>query len=77
MDQQVTYNIHRVIQGPFECDNGDWWLTCSVEDIEAKEMFEDDIPFISFEAAYKFQSHFLNTIDPIVINVPYEGEEYV
>ena len=76
MDQQVTYNVHRVIQGPFECDNGDWWLTCSVEDVEAKEMFEDDIPFVSFDAAYKF-THFLNTIDPIVINVPYEGEEYV
>jgi len=40
-------------------------------------MFEDDIPFISFDAAYKFQSHFLSTIDPIVITVPSEGEEYV
>jgi len=36
---QVTYNVHRVINGPFECDKGDWWLTCSVEDVEAKEMF--------------------------------------
>jgi len=39
---KVTYNIHRVINGPFECEKGDWWLTCSVEDVEAKEMFEDD-----------------------------------
>ena len=52
---KVTYNVHRVINGPFECENGDWWLTCSVEDVEAKEMFEDDIPFVSFDAAYKFQ----------------------
>ena len=28
---KVTYNIHRVINGPFECEKGDWWLTCSVE----------------------------------------------
>lgn len=42
---QVTYHVHRVINGPFQCPKGDWWLTCSVEDVEAKEMFEDDIPF--------------------------------
>ena len=61
----------------FNALEGNWWLTCSVEDVEAKEMFEDDIPFINFDAAYKFQSYFLSTIDPIVINIPYEGNEYV
>ena len=74
---QITYHVHRVINGPFQCPKGDWWLTCSVEDVEAKEMFEDDIPFINFDAAYKFQSYFLSTIDPIVINIPYEGNDYV
>ena len=22
---QVTYNVHRVINGPFECEDGHWW----------------------------------------------------
>lgn len=69
---EITYKVHRVTQGPFQCDNDDWWLTCLVEDVEAKDLFHDDIPFVSFDAAYKFQSHFDKTIDPIVINLPYE-----
>jgi hypothetical protein len=69
---EITYKVHRVMEGPFLCPEDDWWLTCLVEDVDAGDLFHDDIPFVSFDAAYKFQSHFLKAIDPIVITIPYE-----
>lgn len=69
---ELTYKVHRVMEGPFQCPDDDWWLTCLVEDVDAGDLFHDDIPFVDFDAAYKFQSHFLKTIDPIVVTIPYE-----
>lgn len=69
---ELTYKVHRVMEGPFQCPDDDWWLTCLVEDVDAGDLFHDDIPFVDFDAAYKFHSHFLKTIDPIVVTIPYE-----
>lgn len=70
----ITYKVHRVLDGPIESLDGEWYLTCKVEDVQANEIFHDDIPFVSFDAAYKFQSHFLHTIEPIIIDLPREEE---
>ena len=69
---ELTYKVHRVTQGPFQCPDDDWWLTCLVEDVDAGDLFHDDIPFESFDYAYKFHSHFLKSIEPIIITIPYE-----
>lgn len=71
---ELTYKVHRVMDGPFQCQNDDWWLTCLVEDVDVGDLFHDDIPFINLDAAYKFHSHFLTSIEPITITIPYEDE---
>jgi len=72
----IILNVHRVFGGPFEDEDGDWFLTCRIEDVEAKEMFTDDIPFNDFDSAYNFQSLFLSSIESVEIKIPYNGGGY-
>ncbi len=71
----MMFKVHRVLEGPREDmdDIGTYWLLCSIEDVEDQEMFTDEIPFISFDAAYKFKQHFEKSIDPITIDFEVES----
>tara|TARA_R110000772_G_scaffold34323_1_gene83294 strand:- start:886 stop:1122 length:237 start_codon:yes stop_codon:yes gene_type:complete len=62
---KITFMIHRVHQGPIEDKSGTWWLNCLVQDTENDQLFDEDVPFISFDAAYEFKKHFFKSIDPI------------
>ena len=76
MAEAITFKVHRVLDGPYEDDEGSYWLNCRVEDADEEDpkmaMFDEEIPFVSFDAAYKFQSHFLTSIEPIVIEFEME-----
>jgi len=69
----VKFKIHRILDGPREDEYGTYWLLCRVEDANDESMFDDEIPFMSLEAAYKFHNHFLSSIDPIVIEFETEN----
>jgi len=74
---EITYKVHRVFNDAFlDPDSGNYLLTCRVEDVEAGDMFTDDIPFDTFNDAYKFKRMFDYSIDAVEIKVPYEGEKY-
>lgn len=73
---EIVYKVHRVFSDAFQDDEGTYLLTCRVEDVEAGEMFTDDIPFDTFNDAYKFKRMFDSSIDAVEITVPYEGEKY-
>lgn len=73
---EIVYKVHRVFSDAFQDEEGTYLLTCHVEDVEAKEMFIDDIPFETFNDAYKFKRMFDSSIDAVEIIVPYEGEKY-
>ena len=67
------FKVHHVLEGPRGDKYGTYWLLCRVEDANDESMFDDEIPFMSLEVAYKFKSHFLSSIDPIVIEFEREG----
>lgn len=69
---KVVFKVWRVIEGPYEDEFNTWWLVCLVEDVEDSELFEDEIPFINFDAAYDFKKHFDSSIDPIVLEFEQE-----
>lgn len=69
---KINFKVHRVLDGPREDDYGTWWLLCSVEDVDDQEMFDDEVPFISLDAAYKFKRHFETSIDPIILSFEVE-----
>jgi hypothetical protein len=62
---KITFLVHRVHDGPREDKGGTCWLNCLVEDTENNELFDEEIPFISFNAAYEFKRHFDKSIEPI------------
>ena len=68
------FKVHRVLEGPREDmdDLGTYWLLCTIEDVEDQEVFTDEIPFISFDAAYEFKRHFDKSIDPIILEFEIE-----
>lgn len=68
-DTVVTFKVHKASADPYE-EDGCWWLDCLVEDtdLEGEEsMFEESMPFNTFEDAIRFRKHFLTSIQPIVI----------
>jgi hypothetical protein len=71
MASTILIKVHRVLDGPYEDEDGNYWLNCRVEDPQernpSKVMFDEEIPFISFDAAYEFQKHFYRSIEPILI----------
>ena len=73
MASQMKFKVHHVLDDPREDEYGTYWLLCRVEDANDESMFDDEIPFMSLEAAYKFKSHFLSSIDPIVIEFETEN----
>tara|TARA_R110001599_G_scaffold181445_2_gene374239 strand:+ start:2053 stop:2289 length:237 start_codon:yes stop_codon:yes gene_type:complete len=62
---KVTFMIHRVHDGPREDKTGTWWLNCLVQDTDNNELFDEEVPFISFDSAYEFKKHFTTSIEPI------------
>jgi len=68
--------VHRVLSEAFQDEDGTYILTCRLEDVDAKEMFTDDIPFETFNDAYKFKRMFDGSIDAVEIKMPYDGEKY-
>ena len=73
MAEVVKYKVHGVMEGPFQDEDEEWFMTCWVEGVESGELFEDDIPFIDFDRAYDFKKHFLSSIQPIEISFPMEN----
>ena len=73
---EIVYKVHRVFSDAFQDEEETYLLTCLVEDVEAGEMFTDDIPFETFNDAYKFKRMFDSSIDAVEITVYYEGEKY-
>ena len=73
---EIVYKVHRVFSDAFQDEEGTYLPTCRVEDVESGEMFTDDIPFETFNDAYKFKRMFDSSIDAVEIKVPYEGEKY-
>lgn len=73
---EIVYKVHRVFNDAFKGEDGTYLLTCRVEDVEAGEMFTDDLPFETFNDAYKFKRMFDSSIDPVEIRMPYNGEKY-
>ena len=80
---KIKYKVHHVLTDPREDEFGNWWLLCKVEDTQAKDpkdvMFDDELPFISLDAAYKFKSHFQTSLEPIVFEfdeIEIEGNIY-
>ena len=69
----LKFKVHHVLDGPRVDKYGTYWLLCRVEDVNDESMFDDEVPFMSLEAAYKFKSHFLSSIDPIVIEFETEN----
>jgi hypothetical protein len=76
MVKTILIKVHRVLDGPYEDEDGNYWLNCRVEDPQernpSKVMFDEEIPFVSFDAAsfdaaYEFQKHFYRSIEPILI----------
>ena len=73
---EIVYKVHRVFGDAFKDEDGTYLLTCRVEDVEAKEMFTEDLPFETFNDAYKFKRMFDSSIDSVEIKLPYDGEKY-
>lgn len=71
MASTILIKVHRVLDGPYEDEDGNYWLNCRVEDPQernpSKIMFDEEIPFVSFDEAYEFQKHFYRSIEPILI----------
>ena len=71
MASTILIKVHRVLDGPYEDEDGNYWLNCRVEDPQernlSKVMFDEEIPFVSLDAAYEFQNHIYRSIEPILI----------
>lgn len=71
----ITFKVHRVLDGPTEDEDGLHWLNCRVEgDKETNPknvMFDEEIPFPTFDEAYNFKNHFLRSIDPLIVEFDY------
>jgi|TARA_R110000772_G_scaffold2298_1_gene7913 hypothetical protein len=77
----VTFKVHNVSGDPYEYEDC-WWLDCLVEDPDLTgedAMFGEEIPFNTREDAMKFRTHFLTSIQPVIIEfelgmeVKYDG----
>lgn len=63
--------VHRVLEGPFDMEDGEVCMLCLVE--TDGELEEIEFYFDTFDEAYAFQKHFYKSIEPIILANPSEG----